>query len=99
MHVVVVWEYKQCVILLIPSKHLSFQLCSADPSFLRLSLAFGVFQQYYSVTMLSDRSQSEIAWIGSFQYFLVFLIGLFGGRAFDLGLFKPVRAPFSLFPI
>ena len=51
---------------------------------------WGVFQAYYSTSFLSEKSADQIAWISSFQYFLINGLGLFCGRAFDLGLFKPV---------
>ncbi|EJU01494.1 MFS general substrate transporter [Dacryopinax primogenitus] len=49
--------------------------------------AWGVFQDYYETTLLPDVSPSTIAWIGSIQYSLTFLPGLFTGRLFDLGYF------------
>ncbi|KAJ7231881.1 major facilitator superfamily domain-containing protein [Mycena haematopus] len=50
--------------------------------------AWGVFQAYYEETILKDTPASNIAWIGSIQYSLVFLPGLITGRLFDLGYFK-----------
>ncbi|KAJ7252471.1 major facilitator superfamily domain-containing protein [Mycena rebaudengoi] len=50
--------------------------------------AWGVFQAYYQETVLKDVPPSNIAWIGSIQYSLVFLPGLVTGRLFDLGYFK-----------
>ncbi|KAF7966769.1 hypothetical protein HWV62_37063 [Athelia sp. TMB] len=49
--------------------------------------AWGVFQAYYEETILKDSSPSNIAWIGSIQYSLVFVPGLVTGRMFDLGYF------------
>jgi peptide chain release factor 1 len=49
-------------------------------------ISFGIFQPYY-VQMLSIDS-SAIAWIGSVQICLVFLVGTFAGRAFDAGYYK-----------
>ncbi|PQE06040.1 MFS monocarboxylate transporter protein [Rutstroemia sp. NJR-2017a BBW] len=34
--------------------------------------AFGVFQEYYAVTILSDKSPSDISWLGSFNVFCMF---------------------------
>ncbi|PVH76457.1 MFS monocarboxylate transporter-like protein [Cadophora sp. DSE1049] len=34
--------------------------------------AFGVFQEYYSANLLSDKSASEISWLGSFNLFCMF---------------------------
>ncbi|KAF9242043.1 MFS general substrate transporter [Melanogaster broomeanus] len=50
--------------------------------------AWGVFQTYYEEVLLPHNTPSEIAWIGSVQYALVFLPGLVMGRLFDLGYFK-----------
>ncbi|OBZ65726.1 Riboflavin transporter MCH5 [Grifola frondosa] len=50
--------------------------------------AWGVFQAYYTDSILSDTAPSTIAWIGSVQYALVFIPGLVFGRLFDMGHFK-----------
>ncbi|KAG9247481.1 major facilitator superfamily domain-containing protein [Calycina marina] len=50
--------------------------------------SFGVFQTYY-VTALG-RPDSDIAWIGSIQVFLLFFIGTFTGRLTDSGYFHAV---------
>ncbi|EIW84681.1 MFS general substrate transporter [Coniophora puteana RWD-64-598 SS2] len=50
--------------------------------------AWGIFQDYYEATLLKDENPSNIAWIGSIQYSLVFFPGLVTGRLFDLGFFK-----------
>lgn len=55
--------------------------------------SFGVFQAYYSNNFLSDHSLSDIAWIGSLQYGLVFGTGIFTGQLFERGHFD------LLFPI
>lgn len=68
---------------------LRFVICLTFPGQLN---AFGVFQEYYSRTFLQEYSQSDIAWIGALQYFFIFGVGLIAGRAFDLGLFKPIMA-------
>ncbi|KAF8638647.1 hypothetical protein AX17_002050 [Amanita inopinata Kibby_2008] len=47
--------------------------------------SWGIFQAYYQRTILSDSSPSNIAWIGSIQYALVFMPALVVGRLFDLG--------------
>ncbi|KAF9020820.1 MFS general substrate transporter [Hymenopellis radicata] len=52
--------------------------------------SWGVFQSYYQSDILKDTPPSNIAWIGSVQYSLVFLPGLFAGRLFDLGYFRPL---------
>ncbi|KDR79107.1 hypothetical protein GALMADRAFT_63444 [Galerina marginata CBS 339.88] len=49
--------------------------------------SFGVYQDYYSRTSLSEHSPSEISLIGSMQVFFVFAIGLPAGRLFDAGYF------------
>ncbi|KAL1947828.1 hypothetical protein VTO73DRAFT_13552 [Trametes versicolor] len=50
--------------------------------------AWGVFQEYYQRQVLFGTSPSTIAWIGSVQYALIFLPGLFIGRVFDMGYTK-----------
>ncbi|KAI9642661.1 hypothetical protein NHQ30_008392 [Ciborinia camelliae] len=47
--------------------------------------SYGIFQQYYTDTL--QRAQSDIAWIGSVQVFLLFSVGVIGGRATDAGYF------------
>ncbi|KAM5543470.1 hypothetical protein V8D89_002721 [Ganoderma adspersum] len=55
--------------------------------------AWGIFQVYYQEVMLKDMSPSDIAWIGSLQYALVFMPGLAFGRLFDMGYLRlPVSA-------
>ncbi|KAF7362317.1 MFS domain-containing protein [Mycena venus] len=55
--------------------------------------AWGVFQSYYTETLLKDSSPSDIAWIGSVQYSLIFLPGLVSGHFFDRG---HLRVPFFI---
>ena len=45
--------------------------------------AFGIFQAYYETHQLSDKSASQISWIGSTQVFSLFAVGVFGGPLFD----------------
>ncbi|KAJ1017864.1 hypothetical protein NDA16_005180 [Ustilago loliicola] len=52
--------------------------------------AYGIFQDYYQQTTLSHKSQSQISWIGAFQYFLMFAPAIVAGRLFDLGFFRPL---------
>ncbi|KAJ7099515.1 major facilitator superfamily domain-containing protein [Mycena belliarum] len=55
--------------------------------------AWGVFQEYYETTLLQDSSASNIAWIGSIQYSLVFIPALVSGHFFDRG---HLRLPFII---
>ncbi|KAI0684837.1 MFS general substrate transporter [Cytidiella melzeri] len=66
--------------------------CSAFTAFGFIN-AWGVFQEYYQRTLLSDKSPSTIAWIGSIQYALVFMPGLAVGVLFDRGY---MRLPVSV---
>ncbi|KIM89623.1 hypothetical protein PILCRDRAFT_191632 [Piloderma croceum F 1598] len=60
--------------------------------------SWGVFQAYYETNIMSGISASQIAWIGSIQYSLVFLPGLLVGWLFDLGYHKiPVVGASALF--
>ncbi|KAL0958737.1 hypothetical protein HGRIS_014065 [Hohenbuehelia grisea] len=54
---------------------------------LGLVQSFGVFQDYYKRITLTERSPSEISWIGSTQSFFHFAIGLPAGLLFDKGYF------------
>ncbi|OCH88815.1 MFS general substrate transporter [Obba rivulosa] len=50
--------------------------------------AWGVFQAYYEATILHNSTPSNIAWIGSIQYALIFFPAPIFGRLFDMGIFK-----------
>nr|POF17925.1 aspyridones efflux protein apdf [Quercus suber] len=52
--------------------------------------SFGTFETFYQSDVLSSSSSSDIAWIGSFQLFLIFAVGSFAGRALDAGHFRMV---------
>ncbi|KAF5871646.1 putative mfs monocarboxylate transporter protein [Botrytis fragariae] len=49
---------------------------------------FGVYQTYYQLDMLASESSSNIAWIGSFQGFLLFLGSAVTGPFFDMGYLR-----------
>ncbi|KAJ5093147.1 hypothetical protein N7456_009008 [Penicillium angulare] len=53
---------------------------------------FGVFQSYYEVTLLPGYSASSISWIGTVQGFLLFVVGVVVGPAFDKGYLKTLIA-------
>ena len=48
--------------------------------------SFGVFQLYFTTTL--GRSSSDIAWIGSFEVFLLFFMGSAAGALVDAGHFQ-----------
>lgn len=50
-----------------------------------LTNSYGAFQTYYKQDLLRDRSESEIAWIGSFQSFLLIAMGIVAGPVYDRG--------------
>lgn len=52
-----------------------------------LSNSFGVYQTEYSRSLLASSSQSQIAWIGSLQAFLMLFCSVLAGRALDAGYF------------
>ncbi|KAJ3842778.1 major facilitator superfamily domain-containing protein [Lentinula raphanica] len=56
------------------------------------SNAFGVYQDIYTREFLSNKSPSDISWIGSFQYFMQYAPGVFVGHAFDAGYFRHMIA-------
>ncbi|KAF8755950.1 MFS general substrate transporter [Rhizoctonia solani] len=49
--------------------------------------AFGVYEDYYTRIYMTNKTSSEIAWIGSTQLCLQFLMGLVSGKLFDEGYF------------
>ena len=49
--------------------------------------SFGAFQPYYASIL--PQPNSTISWIGSTQACLLFVVGIFSGRAFDAGWFLP----------
>ncbi|KAJ3521277.1 hypothetical protein NM688_g9036 [Phlebia brevispora] len=49
--------------------------------------SFGVYQAYYTTVSLNEHPASDISWIGSFQVFLLFALGLPAGQLFDRGYF------------
>jgi len=51
------------------------------------STSFGVYQDFYVREYLSNKSSSQISWIGSVQLLLLLSTGFFTGRAFDRGYF------------
>ncbi|GAA6008691.1 hypothetical protein JCM11491_003401 [Sporobolomyces phaffii] len=54
--------------------------------------AWGVYQAYYSQTIYRTHSDSAIAWIGSVQLCLFFLMALVAGPLFDKGMFRYLLA-------
>lgn len=55
-----------------------------------VSNGYGIFQQYY--TQHLPQSASSISWIGSFQVFLLFFVGIAAGRLTDAGYFRTTFA-------
>jgi hypothetical protein len=47
--------------------------------------AFGVFQAFYTTTLLNHYSASDISWIGGVQYFFGMGCAPFGGKLVDAG--------------
>ncbi|GAA5979036.1 hypothetical protein JCM5350_004212 [Sporobolomyces pararoseus] len=54
--------------------------------------SWGVYQAYYSQTIYRSRTDSEIAWVGSLQLCLFFLLALVAGPLFDKGKFRYLLA-------
>lgn len=52
--------------------------------------AFGVFQTFYQLDLLSSKTSSEISWIGSTQSFLMFLVSVIAGPIVDAGHLRPL---------
>ncbi|TXT09190.1 hypothetical protein VHUM_02664 [Vanrija humicola] len=61
---------------------------------------WGIFQQYYESSLFPDKSQSQIAWIGSLQYLLIYLPAVYVGRLVDLSKFYwPFWIGFTLYAV
>ncbi|KAJ6617084.1 major facilitator superfamily domain-containing protein [Mycena sp. CBHHK59/15] len=54
--------------------------------------AFGVYQDHYTRDFLSNKTPSDISWIGSFQLCMQYAPGILVGRAFDAGYFHHMVA-------
>ncbi|KAI0160623.1 major facilitator superfamily transporter [Xylariaceae sp. FL1272] len=52
--------------------------------------SFGVFQTYYETELLTDRSSSDISWVGSLQAALLSLTGIVSGPLCDMGYVRPM---------
>jgi len=48
--------------------------------------SFGAYQTYYDGTI--GRSPSDVSWVGTFQGFLLFLVGILTGPLYDMGYFR-----------
>ncbi|KAI6101026.1 MFS general substrate transporter [Pisolithus croceorrhizus] len=59
--------------------------------------SFGVFQTYYEEYTFPEQSASNISWIGSIQYGLIFIPALLTGRLLDLGYYNGPLAISSAF--
>ncbi|KAK9380321.1 major facilitator superfamily [Kockiozyma suomiensis] len=55
--------------------------------------AYGVYQDYYSSSFMSNKSSSSISWIGSVQVFFLFFGSIVGGPLFDRHGAKIVHLP------
>ena len=49
---------------------------------------WGAFQTYYEQDLLSNKSSSDIAWIGSLQSCILMFLGVVTGPLFDAGYFR-----------
>ncbi|KAJ7468246.1 major facilitator superfamily domain-containing protein [Mycena galericulata] len=61
--------------------------------------AFGVYQDYYTRNSLSNKTPSDISWIGSFQLCMQYAPGVIVGRAFDAGYFHHMIALGSILQV
>ncbi|KAF2197102.1 major facilitator superfamily transporter [Delitschia confertaspora ATCC 74209] len=55
-----------------------------------LTNSFGIFETYYTHTLLPSVNPSSISWIGSLQLFLTLFIGVFAGWLLDAGHIRAV---------
>ncbi|PLB51570.1 monocarboxylate permease-like protein [Aspergillus steynii IBT 23096] len=61
--------------------------------------AFGAFQTFYELDLLSAKSPSDISWIGSTQAFLMFILSAFVGPVVDAGFLRSLLILGSLLAI
>ncbi|KAH7250789.1 major facilitator superfamily domain-containing protein [Fusarium solani] len=59
---------------------------------------FGAFQTYYAESLIPSYSPSAISWIGTVQGFLLFLLGVVAGPAYDKGYLHALIG-FGLFAV
>lgn len=52
--------------------------------------SFGIFEEYYSKTLLKSNTAAQISLIGSLELFFLFAVGVVAGRATDEGYFRVV---------
>lgn len=57
-----------------------------------LTVGFGQWQEYLQGSYLSGYSESNIAWIGTVQGFIMVVVGIFAGPAYDLGYLRSLVA-------
>lgn len=58
--------------------------------------AFGVYQDYYTRSSLTEKTASQISWIGSVQVFLLFSVGLPASRLMEAGYYHHTAAAGTL---
>ena len=63
-------------------------LCSLHPLDRGFPLCYGVFQGFYALEYLKDKSASSVAWIGTVQNFLVSMVSILSGPIYDLGYYR-----------
>ncbi|KAG9318805.1 major facilitator superfamily domain-containing protein [Chiua virens] len=51
------------------------------------TMSFGIYQDYYTLYYLTNKSSSAISWIGSINAFLTTAVGLVSGLLYDRGYF------------
>ncbi|TVY89549.1 Aspyridones efflux protein [Lachnellula willkommii] len=54
--------------------------------------SFGVFQSYYSLTLLRTSTSSQISWIGTIQSSFIMIGSVYSGPLYDQGYFRPLIA-------
>jgi hypothetical protein len=52
------------------------------------TFAFGMFQSYYELVLLPNKSSSTISWIGTVATYLLIVVGVISGPLFDLGHYR-----------
>lgn len=64
-----------------------------------IPLVAGVFQSFYGLDLLRGQSEFRIAWIGTFQNFLVSMVSVLSGPIYDLGYYRTLVYTGSLMSV
>ncbi len=79
-------SFLQCLVFL--SNALRMTLADSSTLCRGTTFAFGMFQSYYELELLPNKSSSTISWIGTVATYLLIVVGVISGPLFDLGHYR-----------